>query len=197
MREEFNAELVLNAYCQGIFPMGNEDGSIRWYSPDPRCIFDFDKFHVSSRLARTVRQGIYEMRVDYDFEGIMRACAEPRADENNGVWITEELIRVYKELHLYGFAHSVEAYYEGHLAGGLYGVSIGGAFMGESMFFRRTDASKVALVYLVERLKERGFVLLDTQYKNNHLASFNAVEIPRSEYLARLKEAVKLDRRFA
>lgn len=197
MREEFNAELVLNAYCQGIFPMGNEDGSIRWYSPDPRCIFDFDKFHVSSRLARTVRQGIYEMRVDYDFEGIMRACAEPRADENNGVWITEELIRVYKELHLYGFAHSVEAYYEGHLAGGLYGVSIGGAFMGESMFFRRTDASKVALVYLVERLKERGFVLLDTQYRNNHLASFNAVEIPRSEYLARLKEAVKLDRRFA
>lgn len=197
MRDEFNAELVLNAYCQGIFPMGNEDGSIRWYSPDPRCIFDFDKFHVSSRLARTVRQGIYEMRVDYDFEGIIRACAEPRADENNGVWITEELIRVYKELHLYGFAHSVEAYYEGHLAGGLYGVSIGGAFMGESMFFRRTDASKVALVYLVERLKERGFVLLDTQYKNNHLASFNAVEIPRSEYLARLKEAVKLDRRFA
>lgn len=197
MREEFNAELVLNAYCQGIFPMGNEDGGIRWYSPDPRCIFDFDKFHVSSRLARTVRQGIYEMRVDYDFEGIMRACAEPRADENNGVWITEELIRVYKELHLYGFAHSVEAYYEGHLAGGLYGVSIGGAFMGESMFFRRTDASKVALVYLVERLKERGFVLLDTQYKNKHLASFNAVEIPRSEYLARLQEAVQLDRRFA
>lgn len=197
MREEFNAELVLNAYCQGIFPMGNEDGSIRWYSPDPRCIFDFNKFHVSSRLARTVRQGIYEMRVDYDFEGTMRACAEPRDDENNGVWITEELIKVYKELHLYGFAHSVEAYYEGHLAGGLYGVSIGGAFMGESMFFRRTDASKVALVYLVERLKERGFVLLDTQYKNKHLASFNAVEIPRSEYLARLKEAVQLDRRFA
>lgn len=197
MREDFNAELVLRAYCQGIFPMGHDDGIIRWYSPDPRCIFDFDQFHVSSRLARTVRQGVYDMRVDYDFEGTMRACAERREDENNGTWITEDIIKVYKELHLYGFAHSVEAYYEGELVGGLYGVSVGGAFMGESMFFRRTDASKVALVYLVERLKERGFVLLDTQYNNKHLASFNAVEIPRSEYLARLKEALKLERQFA
>ncbi len=190
-REPFTAELVLRAYCQGIFPMGHDDGSIYWYSPDPRCIFDLDNFHVTSRLARTIRKGLYEVRVDTCFEEVMWACAD-----RDSTWITEEIVQVYCQLHAYGFAHSVETFFEGQLVGGLYGVSIGGAFMGESMFFRRTDASKVALVHLVERMKERGFILLDTQYNNKHLASFNSLEIPRSEYLARLKNALALDCKF-
>jgi leucyl/phenylalanyl-tRNA--protein transferase len=188
---EFTADLVLRAYCQGIFPMGNDDGSIDWYSPDPRCIFDFDYFHVSKRLMRTYRNGDFEYRVNQAFEEVMWACAE-----RESTWINEEIVRVYSQLNQHGLAHSVETYHEGVLVGGLYGVSIGGAFMGESMFHRMTDASKVALVYLVERMKERGFILLDTQYMNKHLASFNARNISRNEYLARLNEALKLDCQF-
>lgn len=189
--ERFDAELLLRAYCQGIFPMGDEDGSIHWYSPDPRCIFDLDDFHVTKRLARTYRQGIFEIKVNQDFEEVMWACADRET-----TWINQRIVDVYCQLHEHGFAHSVEAYHEGVLAGGLYGVSIGGAFMGESMFTRVRDASKVALVYLVERLKSRGFVLLDTQYQNKHLASFNAKTISRSEYLARLNAALVLNCRF-
>lgn len=188
---QFNEELVLRAYCQGIFPMGHDDGQIHWYSPDPRCIFDLDTFHASSRLMRTYRQGKYKVKVDLKFEEVMWACAE-----RDSTWINEEIVRVYSSLHRHGFAHSVETYFEGHLVGGLYGVSIGGAFMGESMFHRMTDASKVALIHLVERMKEKGYVLLDTQYTNKHLAQFNAVEIPRYEYLARLEEALKLNCSF-
>lgn len=188
---EFTAELVVRAYCQGIFPMGNDDGSIDWYSPDPRCIFDFDYFHVSKRLMRTYRNGDFEYRVNHAFEEVMWACAE-----RESTWINEEIVRVYSKLNQHGLAHSVETYHEGVLVGGLYGVSIGGAFMGESMFHRMTDASKVALVYLVERMKERGFILLDTQYMNKHLASFNARNISRNEYLARLNEALKLECQF-
>ncbi|MCA0313118.1 MAG: leucyl/phenylalanyl-tRNA--protein transferase [Candidatus Melainabacteria bacterium] len=187
----FSKELVISAYCQGIFPMGDDDGTISWYSPDPRCIFDFDLFHVSSRLKRTIRQGIYDVRINTCFEEVMWACAD-----RESTWINEEIVRVYVELHELGLAHSVETFFEEKLVGGLYGVSLGGAFMGESMFFRRTDASKVALVYLVERLKERGFILLDTQYQNKHLASFNSQLIARKEYLARLSRALELDCRF-
>lgn len=188
---EFTAELVLRAYTAGIFPMGHDDGVIRWYSPDPRCIIPLDDFHASKRLMRTVRQGKFEMRVNHDFEGIMRLCAE-----RDSTWITEEILRVYCELHEHGFAHSVEAYLDGEIAGGLYGVSIGGAFMGESMFHRVTDASKVSLVYLVERMKERGFVLLDSQYVTDHLSTFNALQISRKEYLERLKHALTLNCSF-
>ena len=134
-------DLLLSAYCQGIFPMGDDDGTIRWYSPDPRCIFDFDQFHVSKRLMRTYKQGIYQLAVNRDFRGVMLACAD-----RDSTWINQEILDLYCRLNDLGYAHSVEAYFEGQLAGGLYGVAIGGAFMGESMFFRRTDASKVALI---------------------------------------------------
>lgn len=189
--ERFDSELLLRAYCQGIFPMGDDDGSIHWYSPDPRCIFDLDDFHVGKRLSRTCRQGIFEIKVNEAFEEVMWACAQRET-----TWINKRIVEVYCELHEHGFAHSVEAYHQGVLAGGLYGVSIGGAFMGESMFTRVTDASKVSLVYLVERLKSRGFVLLDTQYTNKHLASFNAKTISRNEYLTRLNAALVLNCRF-
>ena len=185
-------DLLLSAYCQGIFPMGDDDGTIRWYSPDPRCIFDFDQFHVSKRLMRTYKQGIYQLAVNRDFRGVMLACAH-----RDLTWINQEILDLYCRLNDLGYAHSVEAYFEGQLAGGLYGVAIGGAFMGESMFFRRTDASKVALIYLVQRMQERGYVLLDTQYNNNHLQQFNPLLISRDEYLSRLEKALRIDCRFA
>lgn len=185
-------DLLLSAYCQGIFPMGDDDGTIRWYSPDPRCIFDFDHFHVSKRLMRTYKQGIYQLAVNRDFRGVMLACAD-----RDSTWINQEILDLYCRLNDLGYAHSVEAYFEGQLAGGLYGVAIGGAFMGESMFFRRTDASKVALIYLVQRMQERGYVLLDTQYNNNHLQQFNPLLISRDEYLSRLEKALRIDCRFA
>jgi leucyl/phenylalanyl-tRNA---protein transferase len=187
MEPEFTAELVLRAYTAGIFPMGHDDGIIRWYSPDPRCIIPLDEFHTSKRLARTIRQGKFELKVNANFEKIMRLCAE-----RESTWITDEIVRVYCELHKHGFAHSVEAYLDGEIAGGLYGVSIGGAFMGESMFHVATDASKVCLAYLVERMKERGFVLLDSQYVTDHLSTFNAIQISRQDYLERLRDALTL-----
>lgn len=187
MDPEFTAELVLRAYTAGIFPMGHDDGIIRWYSPDPRCIIPLDQFHTSKRLARTIRQGKFELKVNADFEKIMRLCAE-----RESTWITDEIVRVYCELHKHGFAHSVEAYLDGEIAGGLYGVSIGGAFMGESMFHVATDASKVCLAYLVQRMKDRGFVLLDSQYVTDHLSTFNAIQISRQEYLERLRDALTL-----
>jgi len=187
LEPEFTAELVLRAYTAGIFPMGHDDGIIRWYSPDPRCIIPLDSFHASKRLMRTIRQGKFEMRVNHDFAGVMKLCAD-----RDSTWITDEIFRVYIELHEHGSAHSVEAYQDGKIVGGLYGVSIGGAFMGESMFHTATDASKVCLVYLVERMKERGFVLLDSQYVTDHLSTFNAVNIPRQEYLERLRHALTL-----
>jgi len=192
MNEKLTVDLLLRAYCQGIFPMGSDDGVIRWYSPDPRCIFDLDNFHIPARMARTYRKNLYEMRVDTCFRDVMIACSDRQE-----TWITEPILEVYCQLHQYGFAHSVESFYDGELVGGLYGVTVGGAFMGESMFTRRTDASKYALIYLVERLRQRGYILLDTQYNNNHLATFNAVEIPRIEYLARLNDALMLNCEFS
>ncbi len=182
---EFTPEGVIRAYCMGVFPMGSKRGGISWYSPDPRCIIDMQNFHVSSRLLRKVRQGVFEMKVNHDWDQVIRKCGA-RKD----VWITEEIIDMYTQLHSMGLAHSVEAYYEGKLAGGLYGLSLGGAFMGESMFHEVTDASKVSLVYLVNRLLERGFTLLDTQYRTEHLSKFSAVEVPREEYLRRLMAAL-------
>ena len=187
METKFTPELVLAAYGAGIFPMGGDDGEIRWYSPDPRCIIDLDNFHLSRRLARTCRQGVFEIRVNHDWDLVIRKCAA-RAD----TWITEPIIDVYTHLHKSGFDHTVEAYKDGELAGGLYGVALGGAFFGESMFHEVTDASKVSLVYLVERMKQRGFVLLDSQFMTKHLSRFSAINIPRHEYLRRLKFAAGL-----
>lgn len=191
MHQPFTAQLVLAAYTQAIFPMGNDDGSIYWYSPDPRCIIDLEDFHASRRLMRTYRNGKFDMRVNTAWDDVIRMCAQ-----RDSTWITDEIIRVYTELHEMGFAHSVEAFYKGQLAGGLYGVAVGGAFMGESMFHVETDASKVSLVYLVERMKERNFTLLDSQYMTEHLGTFSARNIPRSEYMRRLKDALNRDCRF-
>ncbi len=191
MSQPFTAQLVLSAYTQAIFPMGHDDGSIYWYSPDPRCIIDLDDFHVSRRLMRTYRQGKFTYKVNSAWDEVIRACAQ-----RDSTWITDDIIRVYTELHDMGFAHSVEAYADGELAGGLYGVSIGGAFMGESMFHRMTDASKVSLVYLVERMRAKKFTLLDSQYMTDHLGTFSAKSISRSEYIRRLKDALLRNCRF-
>jgi leucyl/phenylalanyl-tRNA--protein transferase len=164
--------------------MGTEAG-ISWYSPDPRCIIELEHFHVPKRLARTYRQGHFDLRVNTAWDQVIRYCAARQE-----TWITEEIIEAYTQLHEDGFAHSVEAYREGRLVGGLYGVSLGGAFMGESMFHVDTDASKVCLVYLVQRMKERGYELLDSQFVTNHLQNFGAILITRINYLARLKKAL-------
>jgi len=192
MVEDFAIDLILQAYASGIFPMGDDDGVIRWYSPDPRCVIELDNFHAGKRLLRKYRDNIYEIRVNTAWDEVIRACAN-RAT----TWINEEIIAAYTRLHELGYAHSVEAYLEGRLVGGLYGVTIGGAFMGESMFHTAVDASKICLVYLVERLKQRGFSLLDCQYMNEHLRQFGAVLIPREQYLQKLEQAVNLDCHFA
>jgi leucyl/phenylalanyl-tRNA--protein transferase len=183
---------VLEAcYRAGAFPMADSYGRIELYRCDPRSVLEFGDLHVSRSLARTIRKGFYEVRVDEDFEGVVRACAD-----REETWISAAIVDAYVRLHRIGKAHSVEAYHEGELAGGLYGVSIGGAFMGESMFSRMSDASKVCFVYLVERLQERGYELLDCQIQNDHLARLGATEIPEVEYLRRLKHALELDRTF-
>jgi leucyl/phenylalanyl-tRNA--protein transferase len=190
-------ELLLAAYASGWFPMADEAGVISWYSPDPRGIMPIDTFHVPSRLRRVVRQGTVKVEIDTAFEEVMRACADAeREPEDTGTWINEEIIESYCALHEQGYAHSVEVRQDGALVGGLYGVALGGAFFGESMFHRVTDASKVALVALVKRLRSNGFVLLDTQWVTAHLQQFGAIEIPRPDYLERLDESLKLNVSF-
>lgn len=178
--------LLLSAYERGIFPMADDDGTIYWYEPHPRTIIPLDGFHLARRLARTVRQGKFEIRVDQDFRGVMEGCAErPRT------WISDELIELYTTLHQMGYAHSVETWQEGRLVGGVYGVALRGLFAGESMFSRERDASKVAIVHLVERLRAGGYLLLDVQYPTSHLRRFGAIDIPRSVYRVRLAEAMQ------
>ncbi|HZR99139.1 MAG TPA: leucyl/phenylalanyl-tRNA--protein transferase [Chloroflexota bacterium] len=187
------ADLVLAAYCQGLFPMArSRRGPIEWFRPDPRAIFDPQRVHLSRRLLRTVRSGRFAVRINADFAGVIAACAA-----REETWISAEVERVYGELHARGFAHSVEAYQDGGLVGGLYGVAIGGAFMGESMFHRATDASKVCFAHLVGRLRERGFIVLDTQFMTEHLASLGAFYVSAAEYDRILARALRLDCRFA
>jgi leucyl/phenylalanyl-tRNA--protein transferase len=186
------SELVLAAYCQGLFPMArSRRGPIEWFRPDPRAIFDPQRVHLSRRLLRTVRGGRFEVRINADFAGIVAACAA-----REETWISPDVERVYGDLHARGFAHSVEAYQDGALAGGLYGVAIGGAFMGESMFHYATDASKVCFAHLVGRLRERGFSVLDTQFMTEHLASLGAYYVSAAAYDNLLAHALQLDRRF-
>jgi len=183
-------ETLLSAYAQGVFPMADRDGQVRWYSADPRGVLPLDSFHVAHTLAQLYRNPKkFELRINFDFEGTMRACALQRKGET---WINDKLVSAYVQLHDLGFAHSVETWCEGELVGGLYGVSLGGAFFGESMFHTKRDASKLALVHLVNRLKERGFVLLDTQASTEHLKTFGCIEIPSVEYLKRLQSALPL-----
>jgi leucyl/phenylalanyl-tRNA---protein transferase len=193
MKSELRPEILLSAYAQGIFPMADPDsGEIQWFSPDPRAVMDLDDFHVPRTLRQVIRQQRFEVRINSAFEAVMRCCA----DREEGTWISEDIIEAYTHLHALGFAHSVECHREGELAGGLYGVSIGGAFFGESMFHQVRDASKVALAALVERLRTREFALLDVQFMTEHLARFGARRIPRREYLRRLAGAIALDCAF-
>lgn len=189
--QSLDPTLVISAYAQGIFPMADPNGDIHWYAPDPRAILEHENLYVSRSQRATIRKGIYEIRMDTAFEATMRCCAE-----REETWINEAFIAAYTQLHYAGFAHSVEAWKDGILAGGLYGVALGGAFMGESMFSRATNAAKVCLVTLVEHLKARGYVLHDTQFLTPHLATLGVTEIPRRVYERRLKRALKLDCRW-
>jgi leucyl/phenylalanyl-tRNA--protein transferase len=183
-----SAELLLHAYRNGVFPMAMDGGEIGWFSPDPRAIIPLDdRFHVPHGLRRTLKKNVFEVRVDTAFAQVLDGCARRRE-----TWISDEIRVSYLNLHRIGHAHSVEAWQGGTLAGGLYGVAIGGAFFGESMFHEVTDASKVALHALVERLKARNFTLLDIQWITPHLATFGAEEIARKLYLSRLRKALTL-----
>jgi leucyl/phenylalanyl-tRNA--protein transferase len=185
---DLRPERLLDAYRRGIFPFFDASSPILWWSPDPRAIFEMDGLHVSRRLERTIRSQRFSATFDRDFEGVIRGCARSGGE---GVWITDDMIAAYTRLHQLGHAHSVEVWHDNELAGGLYGVAIGAFFAGESMFTRIRDASKVALVHLMQHLRGRGFELFDVQFLNPHTASLGAVEIPRSEYLSRLRRATR------
>jgi leucyl/phenylalanyl-tRNA--protein transferase len=185
-------DILVRAYAAGIFPMAEsaEDPNIFWVDPERRGIIPLDQFHVPRRLRRTVRSGAFSIRCDTAFEQVIRGCASPAADRQR-TWINEEIITLYHALFEQGLAHSVEAWQDGELVGGLYGVSLNAVFFGESMFSFRRDASKVALVHLVARLIQGGYTLLDTQFVTDHLQSFGAIEIPRADYRRRLNAALE------
>lgn len=188
--------LVLTAYRKGIFPWPVSQGVVPWVSPDPRAIFPLDREpHWSRSLRKTIKRGHFRVTIDRAFMDVVRACGEGRAD---GTWITADVRKSYGKLHELGWAHSVEVWSsaDGRLVGGLYGVAIGGAFAGESMFHRETDASKVAFVALVERLRARGFTLLDAQVRTDHLASLGCIEVPRTHFLDLLSDALTIQARF-
>lgn len=214
---QLDAETLIRAYASGHFPMALDDdrffdaetdddpdsneeapldkgegpSRIGWFSPDPRGVIPLDEFHIPHGLKRTLRKKPFEIRLNGDFSAVIAACGD-----REETWISGEICKAYTELHQLGFAHSVEAWQNDELVGGLYGVSLAGVFFGESMFSRATDASKVALVALVERMRTRGFTLLDTQWTNPHLEQFGCREIPRDDYMRQLNEALRIDVRF-
>lgn len=196
-RIDLDPETLLSAYAQGIFPMADRDGKIRFYTADPRGIIPLDdRFHIPGTLRQLLKKDppLFDVRINFDFVGTMRACMEARPE---GTWISNELIAAYSRLHQLGFAHSVEVWRGEQLVGGLYGVSLGAAFFGESMFHRERDASKVALVHLVHRMRERGFELLDSQATTSHLRRFGAIDVPAADYLVQLRKAMKKRCEFA
>lgn len=184
-------DLLLRAYLTGVFPMADSraGGAIDWYAPDPRAVLPLEAFHVSKTLRKTVRRERFEVTTDRAFDAVLRACAAPAMGRET-TWISDDIARAYDDLHRLGYAHSIECWRGGDLVGGLYGVSLGGAFFGESMFHRATDASKVALVHLVAQLRRCGFTLLDVQFTTDHLLRFGVTEIPRDRYERLLAEAV-------
>lgn len=188
---DITSALLLRAYAAGLFPMAESGDSdiIRWVEPKRRGIMPLEAFHVPRSLRKTLRRAPFEITADRAFVDVMRGCAAP-APGREETWINEEIVALYAELHARGHAHSIEAWRDGELVGGLYGVSLGAAFFGESMFSRATDASKVALVHLVARLRAGGYVLLDAQFLTQHLARFGAVEIPRTRYMRLLADAL-------
>src|SRR6202012_2416803 len=194
---EITPEVLLRAYACGIFPMaeGADDPTLFWVEPEMRGVIPLEGFRISSRLARTVRSDAFTVTVDSAFKAVIAGCAAPQKGRED-TWINRRIRDLYSGLHALGHCHSVEAWHDGQLAGGLYGVNLGGAFFGESMFHRVRDASKVALVHLVERLRQRGFVLLDTQATTPHLERFGCIDISSEEYLALLKPAIEMDCTF-
>lgn len=190
-------DLLLYAYRNGLFPMGRgrEDPELQWYSPEYRGVLPLDGLHVPRRLKRTIRGAPFHIRVDSDFRQVMELCAE-QTEERPETWINESILDLYTHLHETGYCHSVECWDEDRLMGGLYGVALGGAFFGESMFSRARDASKVALVHLVALLRMGGFILLDTQFLTGHLENFGAVEMKRDDYMGLLQFALSLEAAF-
>jgi len=178
-------QVLLNAYCQGYFPMGNESGAIRWYLPEWRGILPVADFHIPRRFLRYLKDHPFEVRWNTAFAEVMKGCAD-----REETWITQDILASYQRLHQLGYAHSAEVWREGRLVGGVYGVAIGAAFFGESMFSRETQASKVALVYLQLRLRERGYLMHDTQWTTDHLALFGGHEIPCEDYLKLLRKSL-------
>jgi leucyl/phenylalanyl-tRNA--protein transferase len=187
---DLSSERLLEAYRAGIFPWYSEEQPILWWSPDPRFILELDDFRISRSLRRTLKKAIFSVTFDRAFEEVIRACATVRREGQAGTWITSEMQEAYINLHGLGFAHSVECWFEGELAGGIYGVSLGKAFFGESMFHRKTDASKVALAHLVEKLKSWEFDFMDAQMATDHMISLGAKEIPRRLFLRRLRSTL-------
>ena len=194
---EITPQILLKAYACGLFPMAEsvDDPTMFWIEPDMRGIIPLQDFHVSKSLARTIRRQKFEVRVNSDFEAVIEACAQA-TPERSDTWINQPIRKLYAELFAMGRCHTVEVWQEGALVGGLYGVHLGGAFFGESMFSRVRDASKVALVHLVERIKAGGFILLDTQFITDHLKTFGAVEIKQDDYVLLLEEALQIEGDF-
>ncbi|AXH10458.1 leucyl, phenylalanyl-tRNA-protein transferase [Malaciobacter halophilus] len=188
---DLSAKRLITAYAHGIFPWYNPDEPILWWSPNPRLVMELDDFKLSKSLAKTIKKDTFEVKFDENFTQVMIECKNIYRPEQDGTWLQDELIQAYTNLHKLGYAHSFESYYEGELVGGGYGLCIGDMFCGESMFAKKSDASKVALYYLVQRLKQKGFSLLDCQTPTNHLQSLGAKCISRDEFLDRLKVSIE------
>lgn len=192
---KLTADDLIYGYVNGIFPMADADGTLYWYSPDPRAIIPIETYKPPKSLRPVLNKKQFEIRINTDFEQVMRYCALPRSADDS-TWISEEIIEAYTTLHHMGLAHSVETYMDDRLVGGLYGVSLGTAFFGESMFHHVSNASKVAFHYLVMTLRQQKFELLDTQFINDNVRRFGAIEIPKNKYLRQLKQALKCKARF-
>jgi len=187
---KLDIEWLINAYENGIFPWYNDENPILWWSPNPRLIFKPQDFHVSKSFKRVLKKHAFTVKLDHQFKNVIEACKNIPRKEEEGTWITDEMKEAYINLHHHGFAHSVEVYKQDELVGGLYGVSLGKAFFGESMFFKKRDASKVALYYLCRQLSKWGFHFIDAQVETDHLISLGAKKIPRPEFLIKLEQAL-------
>jgi leucyl/phenylalanyl-tRNA--protein transferase len=193
--DELTAEDLMYGYMNGIFPMADTDGSLYWYSPDPRAIIPIETYKPSKSLRPILNKNLFDIHINRNFEAVMRHCALPRNGEPE-TWISEEIIQAYCDLHQMGMAHSVEAYIGDRLVGGLYGVAIGGVYFGESMFYLEPNSSKVAFHYLIENLRKQEYELLDTQFINDNVKRYGAIEIPRAEYLLMLRNGIQQPRSF-
>lgn len=192
---QLNAEMLLRGYANGAFPMAEASGQIYWYAPDPRAVIPIENYKPSRSLRPVINQKVFEIKLDTCFKEVMSRCARPRF-EGDETWISEEIILAYCDLHKIGLAHSVEVYFENELVGGLYGVALGAAFFGESMFYEKPNASKVAFHYLIEILKKNSFKLLDTQFMNDNVKRYGAIEISKEIYEEQLIEALQTSCRF-